>query len=203
MSTRRDREDHALLIGWRNGSARAGHALHLAHGDALARFFATKVSAPTRVAELVQRTLLRAQRTAPPLGLGVRAVLFAHARAELRRHAERVLAGVRRRGERPDLEGVDDLTAADLDPGRTLSTRLVDQVLRGLLLDDQILLELIYWEGLALPELAAIFAVPQGALVVRLRRARARFAAGFDDLTRAAGPRRRLPGEHTTLPDLR
>lgn len=203
MTTPREREDHALLIGWRNGSARAGHALQLAHGDALARFFATKVAVPARVADLVQRTLLRAQRTAPPLGLGVRAVLFGHARAELRRHAEHVLAGARRRGALLDLDGVDHLTAADLDPGRTLSTRLVDQVLRGLLLDDQILLELIYWEGLALHELAAIFAVPQDALVVRLRRARARFAASLDDLTRAAGLLRRRSGERTTLPDLR
>lgn len=88
-------------------------------------------------------------------------------------------------------EAIDDsgLPAADPSPSGTLAQqetlRLVATALRGLDLDDQILIELKDWEGLAQAELAALFKVPQPTVARRLQRARGRLRAAVDAL--AAG----------------
>ena len=50
--------------------------------------------------------------------------------------------------------------------------RLVLEALRGLPLDHQIALELFYWEGMSVGELATVLGVPPGTVKSRLSRAR-------------------------------
>jgi RNA polymerase sigma factor (sigma-70 family) len=172
-------DDDTLLASWRAGRREAGQTLLERHYPAVFRFFHGKV--PVAVGEdLAQRTFETVCRR--PEGYrgdsSFRAYLLGIARY--------VLLGWSRR-ERPT-EEVDDsaLPAADASPSGVLvereSLRLVATALRGLELDDQILIELKDWEGLSQAELAALFEMPQPTVARRLQRARARLRAAVESL---------------------
>lgn len=161
--------DEALLTAWVAGDARSGEVLFDRHFSSLFRFFASKV--PTDAADLTQETLLACVEgaTAGTEVRRFRAYMFGVARRRLALH-------FRRRGR----AGVDFATqsVADLAPGPStlLSTHerrgLLQHALRGLTLDQQIAVELYYWEGLRTAEIAEILDVAEGTVRSRLERAR-------------------------------
>ena len=99
--------------------------------------------------------------------------LFGIARNVLLEH----FRSARRQGELFDIMKT---TAADVSPQPTPVTmmakqrelRLLMQALRQIPIEHQITLELYYWEHMQAREIAAVFAVPEGTIRTRLRRAR-------------------------------
>lgn len=165
-------DDDALLQAWRSGDDRAGERLFDRHADAVARFFENKVREGAD--DLTQATFVRMleSRDRALQVRSFRGYVFGVARNVLREHL-RALA----RGRRIDPE-VDSM--AELAPGPTTVVgqreehRLLLEGLRRLPLQDQILIELTYWEGLGSRSLGEILDVPASTVRSRLARARER-----------------------------
>ena len=161
--------DLELLVAWRGGDARAGDALVSRHWASVARFFRAKAGADA--ADLIAQTFLACVEAIDRIeGDNVRGYLFGVARKRLADH-------FRRRARTPELDaGVSSL--ADLAPGAIteLGNRERDALLRDALtripLDDQIALELSYFEHLSTRELATALDVPENTVRSRLVRAR-------------------------------
>lgn len=176
-----DLDDSDLLDAWRGGRRDAGRVLVERHYAAIYRFHYNKV-APSIAEDLTQQTFeVLCRRQGGFRGEGsFRAYLFGVARF--------VLIGWARRVRR--FEPAEDSLLLD-DAQRSFAglladqemTRLLATALRGLPLDDQILLELRHWEELSQADLAALFAVPQPTVARRLQRARVRLRAAIDRLT--------------------
>jgi RNA polymerase sigma factor (sigma-70 family) len=162
--------DLELLDAWREGDGDAGNELFDRHFDALYRFFGNKVG--DGVDDLVQQTMLACVN-----GRGrfrgdssFRTYLFGIARNVLFQHFDR-------RGR--EAERLDYGTVSVMDLGESPSylvgaraeQRLLAAALRRLPLDDQIALELYYWEGMSGPDLATALGLGEPAVRSRLRRA--------------------------------
>jgi RNA polymerase sigma-70 factor (ECF subfamily) len=163
--------DYELLRAWRNEDATAGNALVKRHFASIFTFLRNK--APDHVDELVQRTFLACVEAVDRIdeGRSFRAYLFGIARRQLIYHYRRR----RREGDRfdPMTESVCDV---DCTPSRIVAVRqeqrLVLDALVRLPLDLQITLELHYWEGMTVGEVAEVLEVPPGTVKSRLHRAR-------------------------------
>ncbi len=162
--------DAAAVAAWRAGDKAAGEALFEKHFDALYRFFRNK--AEDGVEDLIQQTFLAVVGSIERFRgeASFRSYLFAIARNEL-------LAHWRKRGQRQNDVDVAEISVAAMSsaqPSRVLARRREQQLLldalRTLPLDLQIALELVYWENLTGPELAAALGVPEGTARSRLRR---------------------------------
>jgi RNA polymerase sigma-70 factor (ECF subfamily) len=170
-------EDHALVLAWRSGQREAGRNLISRHYKAVFRFFFGKVPLAT-CEDLAQQTFeVLCRRPEGFRGEGsFRAYLLGVARFVLIGHIRR---------NRPHEPVEDSILPAD-DPsasallGARQTLRLVATALRGLELDDQILIELKDWEGLSQAELATLFGVPQPTVARRLQRARLRLRSAVE-----------------------
>lgn len=169
-------EDEALLQAWREGDTKAGDTLLGRHFDALYLFFRSKLDGP--IDDLIQATLLacvesrdgfRGEASFRVFLLGIaRNLLLKHLRRNYRQ--AKVFA--------PDRTSVHEVVP---DPNTGASMRLAKGRDRALLLaglrrlpiDLQIALELYYWEGMGLAQIAVIQQVPAGTVKSRLARARA------------------------------
>ena len=163
--------DVQLLEAWRAGDIKAGDHLFQRHFKSLYRFFATKVDGG--VEDLIQRTLLTCvERRDHVRDDGkFRAYLFAVARNEL--YAR--LRGLKRERRNEDITelSVEDLCeSAGTLVGKRREHRLLLRALRSLALGQQLLLELHYWEGMTMVELADVLDLPAGTVKSRLRTAR-------------------------------
>ena len=176
-------DDGELLQAWRAGDRPAGERLVARHFRTVYGFFRNKLEAD--VEDLVQRTFLRCLEARDAFrGEGTfRAYLLAIARNEL-------FAYFRGRGVRLDPH---DTSASVIDTGtrpsvaldRRREHRLLVRALRSLPLDEQILLELFYFEEMPGPELAVVLEVPEGTVRTRLRRARALLEKAVTELEAA------------------
>ncbi len=178
-------DDGELLARWRRGDAQAAEALFERHFDGLYRFFRNK--AGTAVDDLVQRTLLGAYEGRDRFrgDCSFRTFLYAIARNQLLIHLAK-LRGVDR--IEPARDSVADTAPSPSSVvGRRRDHTLVLQALRRLPVDQQILLELFYWEQHSGAELAVILDVPEGTVRTRLRRARQLLADEVTEIQRSAG----------------
>jgi RNA polymerase sigma factor (sigma-70 family) len=184
--------DEELFRAWQTGDRRAGEALFERHYDALDRFFINKVG--DRAGDLVQRTFVACIEAAARFrgDSSFRTFMFAIARNQLLKH-------LRDHGRERDRLDPAITSICDLDPSpsvvaaRREQERLLLAALRRLPLDEQIALELHYWEQLSATEIAAVLEIPVGTAKSRLRRARDRLEAAL------AGPD---PARAATLDDL-
>jgi RNA polymerase sigma-70 factor (ECF subfamily) len=163
--------DAELLASWTGGDDAAGREFYRRYADRVARFFARKF--PDEAAELVQRTFLKCIQTlragtavTSPAGL-----LFAVARSELYDAFRR-----RKRDEarfEPELTTLEDLgTGLSQKLARREQERLLLAGLRRIPVADQIALELYYWEGLAMEDVALALDTTRSAAINRIHRAR-------------------------------
>lgn len=166
--------DGRLLAAWRRGDNTAADRLLRRYGPRLYSFFACKVSHGAD--ELCQQTFsdcVTAKARIEDDGgrHSFRSFLFTVARRRLLNH----FRSSRRHGQRfSPLE----VSVADLD--RRVSEIVADReeqrrlqlALRQLPMDAQIALELHYWEGLTIAEIAAVVEAPSGTIKARLARAR-------------------------------
>ena len=166
------RSDAALLDAWTRGDEAAGREIYRRYADRLTRFFARKV--PSEVADLVQRTFLKWLEAAKEGGGFERpgAALFAIARNEL-------YEAFKRRSKSPATFDPAVMSLEDLGTGpsqalaRHEQQRLLLAALRRLPLDDQLAVELYYWEELAMEDVAQVLGATKSAAINRIHRARA------------------------------
>ena len=181
----RVRDDHELLQAWRDGDEAAGRELFARHFDATFRFFRAKL--PDAAEDLTQQTFLGCVRGKDRFrgDASFRTYLFTVARNRLYTH-------LRDRGRRARIEQPAEpaeLSIADLaDPSPSAiiagrqEQRLLLEALRRLPLDLQIAIELHYWEGMTVREIALVVDAPEGTIKRRLQRARARLEAIIREL---------------------
>ncbi len=173
-------DDAELLAAWRNGDRHAGERLVERHFRTVYGFFRNKLD--DEVEDLVQRTFLRCveSRDAFRGESSFRTYLLAIARNELFGH-------YRGRGIAID-PATSSIALVDLGTSPTAALdsarehRLLVRALRSLPLDDQIALELFYFEQLPGAELAKVLGVPEGTMRTRLRKARGALEKAITEL---------------------
>lgn len=195
MSDEAPGSDDTLLARWRDGDAAAGSQLVARHFTAVARVFRYK--ADDALDDLVQQTFLTCveRRDVVVAAGGLRPFLLGVAYNLLKRHFERRF-GPRGR--------VDPMTTSmrDLDGGSPSSVvalaaeqATLVAALRELPLEQQVALELFYWEDLSAPQIADVLGIPEGTVRSRLRlgrdRLRERLGATDDAATDAVDARAR------------
>jgi RNA polymerase sigma factor (sigma-70 family) len=163
--------DFELLDRWQAGDAAAGNALFQRHFTSICRFFNHKVGDARD--ELIQRTFLECLRSLDRFRKqsSFRTYLFSIARHQLFKYL---------RSRRHDAVGLDFTSVSLADLGTTPTGRLARNQQRGLLLralhvlplEQQVLLELHYWEGMDVPELVDVLEIAPAAVRMRLSRAR-------------------------------
>lgn len=164
-------DDLWLLDRWCAGDGVAGNALFQRHFASVYRFFENKVDG--EVDDLVQETLLACLRGRETFRRqsSFRTYLFAIARHTLYHYWRRKACA------RPALD-FDEISVAALSSSiRTRIARKEDRArlldaLRELPIDQQMLLELHYWEELERDQLAEVFGVAEATTRSRLFRAR-------------------------------
>lgn len=162
-------KDLELLDRWRAGDRRAGNALFQRHFESVSRFFESKVDRD--VDELVQRTFLALteHRDQFRSQSSFRTYLFTIAKHQLYRHL--------RRRYRAKLDfGVTSMRDLRTTPTARLvrdqEKQLLLEALRTLPLEQQILIEMHYWEGLGFDALAEVFEIAPTTVRTRLFRSR-------------------------------
>jgi RNA polymerase sigma-70 factor (ECF subfamily) len=168
------RDDADLVDAWREGEEKAGRELFARHFDAVYRFFRNKVESAAD--DLTQQTFLGVVRGKERFRgqSSFRTYLFTIAR-------NRLYTYYRDRNRANKVIEVGEKSAADL--GAASPTGLIAQreeqklllkALRHLPLDMQVALELHYWEGMTVREIAGITETPEGTIKRRLQRARSK-----------------------------
>ncbi len=164
-----------LLSARRRGDDQAGERLLLRHYAPIERFFLNKARDSAK--DLIQRTFLVLLEVRHKInaregdGEDVRRYLFGIAPNTLLTH----FRSVRRTRERVDPSSH---SVEDLSPGahawivRNQRAQQLLRALRPLPLDQQIVLELYYWEELKARELAEILQMPEGSVRTVIRRAK-------------------------------
>jgi RNA polymerase sigma-70 factor (ECF subfamily) len=171
VESRTSASDEELVESWRAGDRSAGDQLFVRHFDSVFRFFAGKIHGD--VEDLVQTTFMACVegKEAYRGESSFRTYMFAVARRLLYRHW-------RTRSRRPQIDfAVTSLE--DLGPSPSAAVRgreeqrLLLEALRRIPLQQQIALELHYWEQLSGKEIALVLDIPEGTVRSRLRLARA------------------------------
>lgn len=174
--------DEALYARWRDGDLAAGDALAERYCPALLRFFSNKV--PDVAADLVQKSFLACMTNAPPADelRSFRSLVYAIARKQLLQHFE---GRGRLRGE----EMMSRVSLADLGstPTQRISREqdrdIIHRALSTLAIDDQITVELYYWQQLSVGEIAQSLGLTPGGTRAKLHRARQSLRAEYVRLT--------------------
>ncbi len=180
-------DDFELLEAWRRGDKAAGNKLFERHFVAVRRFFRNKLG-PTEVEDLIQRTFLACVESRDRFrgDSSFRTYLYVVARNELYGH-------IRRRTREEDRAPVDFTVSSLHDLGQSPSRvvaqqqehQLMLEALRRIPVEQQLLLELYYWERVPGPELARILDVAPATVRTRLYRAREALRKQLESLSAA------------------
>lgn len=162
----------------------------------MTRFFRNKVADDATVPDLVSQSFvaLTQAKDAVPEDAAFRRVLFGVARRVLNEHLRKRYKRVR------EADDFGTICIADITPHSPSSLmaqergrRAFLEGLRALTLDDQVLLELRYFEGLSGPELAQVQGVPEGTVRGRIARATARLVSAVQGGLGGSAERRDAP----------
>ncbi len=183
-----ERDDRALLAAWAEGDAAAGQRLVRRYLAPVYGFFRNKLNG--ELDDIVQRTFLGCLESLPRFRgeATFRTYLFAIARNQLlmelrRRHSP---ARALRDPDVTTFEFEGDIVAAESGLHAQREQVLLLRALRRLPVDDQVALELFYWENLTSKEIAEVLARPDATVRTRLRRARETLLSLLSDLSRDA-----------------
>lgn len=172
--------DAELLEAWSGGDLSAAETLISRHLDTVHRFFSGKVDSDLE--DLVQRTFLRCiEKRDTYRGDGeFRAFLLGIARYELLDVYRRKANG---RVFDPAVSSLEDLAPRPSELLRAdQEKQALLHALRRIPLDQQLLLELYYWERMTGAEIAAVLGVPSPTVRGRLRRARKALAEAVESV---------------------
>ena len=169
--------DALLLQAWQSGDREAGNQLVDRHFDAITRFFRNTVCGEDGAAAPGGQTLLRCTTGKDRFrgDASVRQYLYAIANNVLRKY---IRARYKRRSEHLDFATVcvQELEAAS--PSSIIAhkreAQSLVQALREIPVEDQVVLELMYFEGLSGSELAGVLGLPEGTVRGRLARGKQR-----------------------------
>ena len=189
MEPSNEPSDGTLLERWRAGDTASGEALFERYYDMVERFFLNKVA--SGVQDLVQETFIRCVESRDRIRDDdrFRVYMFGVAYNVLSGHLRE-----RYRGNRAVDFNEDSVHDLSPGPGSVIAERreqrLLIESLRNIPVDDQVLLELHYWEQLTTHQIAEVLGIPVGTARGRLQRARtkleevmARLAESPQDLT--------------------
>lgn len=159
--------DEELLEAWRGGDAAAGSELFERHFDLLYGFFRNK--APESVDDLVQKAMLACVEGRDRIRGAFAGYLIGVARRLLYREYDR------RRIDAARIDyGVTSAHALSPSPSSVMAGRaeqvLLHAALRRIPLDNQVVLELRFFQGMTGPQLADVLELPEGTVRNRLRR---------------------------------
>jgi len=176
--------DLELLDAWCAGDEDAGNQLVKRHFRAVYGFFRNKIDGD--VDDLIQRTFLGCVESRGKFRREstFRTYLFAIARNELYMALRRRL-----RGQALNFTeaSIDDCHVADATPTAEIAQRqerrLLLRALRRIPVDDQVALELYYWQGLSAREVGEILELPENSVRSRLHRAKAKLRERVAELT--------------------
>jgi RNA polymerase sigma-70 factor (ECF subfamily) len=167
-----DATDDDLLNAWRGGDRDAGTQLIVRHFDSVHRFFWSKLGDPAKAEDLVQRTFLACvesqarYRGASSFRVFLLGIAY-HQLLGLFRHQERNARAMHTLGAAESL---------DASPASLLAAqdehRLLLRALRQLPFDLQVVVELHYWESMAVDDIAVVLSIPAGTVKSRLHRGR-------------------------------
>lgn len=169
------RADTVLLQRWQAGDAAAGRLLVERHFEAVFRLFRRRLP-PDEVADMVQNTFEACvvRRDALVAGSNVRAYLLGIARRKLYDRLMRPKAAI---ANAEALTG-DVAARSTVRPSRVAARReqshLLLVAMARLSFEQQLVLELYYYEDLRLEDIAATLNVPVGTVKSRLATARKR-----------------------------
>ncbi len=171
--------DYELLDRWRTGDPAAGNDLFRRHFPAVYRFFRDKVHGEAD--ELIQATFLACVRARDQFrkDCSFRAFLFTLARHELYRY-------FRHKARAGDLDfSVTSLADVGPSPSRLLELdqrrAQLARAVRRLPLQQQLLIELHYWEDMRPAELGQVFEIAEATARVWLFRARQALRRQLED----------------------
>jgi RNA polymerase sigma-70 factor (ECF subfamily) len=165
--------DGELLEQWRAGDAVSGEALFERYYDMVERFFLNKIG--SGVQDLVQETFMRCVESRERIKDNDRFRMYMFG------IAYNVLSGHLRERYRGDRAiDLSEVSVCDVAPGPSSLVanrrehRLLIEALRNIPVEDQVILELHYWEQLSTHEMAEVIGIPVGTARGRLQRARAK-----------------------------
>ena len=173
------RTDLELLGAWRDGDIAAGDELVSRHWASISRFFRAKVGDDG--ADLISQTFLACVESKDKIeGDNIKAYLFGVARRRLADH-------LRKRVRAPAIDfTVSSLVDLATGPATAVARRQRSELLRDGLaripLDDQIALELSYFEAMSTREIADVLEIPENTVRSRLSRAREKLRAALAEL---------------------
>ena len=173
------RTDLELLGAWRDGDIAAGDELVSRHWASISRFFRAKVGDDG--ADLISQTFLACVEAKDKIeGDNIKAYLFGVARRRLADH-------LRKRVRAPAIDfTVSSLVDLATGPATAVARRQRSELLRDGLaripLDDQIALELSYFEAMSTREIADVLEIPENTVRSRLSRAREKLRAALAEL---------------------
>ncbi|MBC7973773.1 MAG: sigma-70 family RNA polymerase sigma factor [Myxococcales bacterium] len=170
-------DDAILLAAWRDGDAEAGNQLVTRRMPEIIRFFRNKVATESDVADLVNQTFLGC----------VAAMQGFRGETSFRRFlyqiAQNVLFSYIRKRSKRAREQLDfgELCVRELAPDsassiltRRRETQALVDALREIAVEDQLVLELMYFEGWTGAQIAESLELPEGTVRGRIRRGLAR-----------------------------
>ena len=186
------RSDRELLAAWRGGEREAGNELFARHFRAVFRFFSSKLGAVAE--DLTQKTFMGLLESAGVEVQSFRGYLFGLAKNQLYMHLRQ-----RERDARffdPDSWSLHDLGLAPLRAAAAdEDQRAIEAALQTLPLDHRVTLELFYWEGLGVAEVAEALGVAVGTVKARLARARSNLRATLERANVSPAVRDRVSGD--------
>jgi RNA polymerase sigma-70 factor, ECF subfamily len=172
------KSEEELLLEWRNGDREAGSQLLAKYIPLLRRYYDARI--PDQSEDLIQQTLMEFVRDESQASSGSgRAYLLAIARHRLVDH-------LRAAGRRFAADPVSSSAAIDqrTTPSQRVNRRelnaIVQDCFRKMPEEFRLVLELHYWEGFSMAEIADVLGVPTGTAKSRVRLARAEFSRCFD-----------------------
>jgi RNA polymerase sigma factor (sigma-70 family) len=178
-------DDAGLVEAWNRGDDGAGAELFRRYYGPVARFYRSKVG--PHASDLVQRCFLRCLEIRTRIRIredrSFRCFVFGVARNVLLEHYRRMQAGARVDFTAQTVEDLSPTPTAELAHGE--QSQLLLQALRRLPVDQQIVIELYYWEELNAREIADIYETPEPTIRTRLRRAKLRLEAELAGLAQS------------------
>ena len=187
-------DDPTLVASWQAGNAAAGGALVQRYYPNVRRFFDVKVP---RVAEdLTQKTFLAVQES---LGnfrgeASFKSYLFGIARNQLLRYL-RSSARAQAFERKVAFGGTSQRTSLSMIVANRQEHHLILLAYAKLTPDQQIAVELFYWEDMSTTEIAAVLEIPVSTVTTRLSRARGVLHDKIIELTQPGAIRDRLLGQ--------
>ncbi len=181
-------DDSTLLTSWRSGDAGASGELVRRHYRSIYLFFFSKVGPD--IAQDLTQTVFERLLEKPDDFRGdatVRTYLFGIARWTLVHHHRKHRAHAEAFDPQIDpLDVAEDVISMTSMLGARREEVLFVRGMRELALDDQLVLELKYYDGMTVRELAAVFETPRATMADRVARARDRLAEAIGHLEGSA-----------------